>query len=378
MGYLGNWVFSYIGEYFGTRGGPVPPVPPEPGDFMADDYLRGPDQENRGVSAIFDPRDLSAVACVFKRVVVVTQPLGGSLIAWELASGFNAKGPFHFFVDFGRGDDWEALNTVPVIDDCVMIDPQQRYWDHLADFYYRIRLNLPNVRSDPNDPNSPCVSLRSQPQQANGVWSKRDWLTGREIMRKEQLMQRKRTNVSFVGYVLRRRRFGELCHVCQEYDTKEIENSRCPVCWGTGFIGGYFRSIPVMITMDASWHRNFKTDPQVSLRNDIVKHGRTISYPHANTKDIFVCKDRGERYVIREIHTLAEVGSVPVVTGVELRLAPTTSIIYDIPLEGMPSSSSSQSSQSSPSSPSTSSSSIPIPPIRICDWRVGKKDDPGW
>ncbi len=342
---------------------------------MADDYIRGPDQANRGVSSIFDPRDLSAVACVFKRVIVVTQPLGGSLIAWELMAGFNAKGPFHFFVDFGRGDDWEALNTSPVVDDCVMIDPQQRYWDHLADFYYRIRLNLPNVRTDPSDPNSPCVSLRSQPQQANGLWSKRDWLTGREIMRKEQLSQRKRTNVAFVGYILRRRRFGELCHVCQEYDTKEIENSRCPICWGTGFIGGYFRSVPATVTMTAPWQRDFKVDPQISLRNDIIRQGRTISYPSANTKDIFVCKDRGERYFINAIQALAEVGGIPVVTGLEMRLAPTTSIIYDIPLEGMVSSSS-QSSQSSPSGSSKSSSSAI--PIQVCDWRVGKKDDPAW
>jgi hypothetical protein len=327
--------------------------------------------------AIYDPTDPTKLNCaVFERVQVVTNPLGGTMIGWGLKDGFAAKGPLHFFVDFGRSgthNEWQPLNLAPIIDSCVTFDLIQRHWDQLVDFYYRVRLVTP----EDLDASGQCKRYVSQPQQANGLWVKRDWLLAREIIRKEYLMQRKRTNVTQVGWLLKRRRFGQKCTKCKEYITEDVQFSQCPECFGTGFTGGYFKAIDYRITLDAPWSRKFERDGTVGMRNDIVRQGRAVAYPYLDTRDIYVRRDSGERFLVMAIAQAAEVGGIPIVVQAELRLAPTTDIIYTVPLSGGSSSSSSSVSPSG-SSVSSSLSSSSSPPAEPCDWRTGLKDDNDW
>lgn len=286
------------------------------------------------------------------------------MVAWELQEGFGAFGPFNFYVDVGQSgtNEWTTLNTDPIVNGCVYLDTCQRSWNALSDIYYRVRLVLPSV-TDPST--GTCMFYQSQPQQANGLWSKRDWLIAREIARKEYLLQRKRTNLTARGFILKRRRFGVKCTQCLDYDTGEVVNGQCPNCFATGFTGGYFEAINLTVTNNAPWLRQAKPDGQVSLRNDIVRQGRCISYPYPDTKDVWIRRDTGERFVVQSAKTEAEVGGVPVVISLELRLAPTTDIIYTIPLTGFRSSSS--------TSPISSSSGL-----KECDWQTGKETEPEW
>ena len=279
---------------------------------------------------------------------------------WNTASG--RKGPFHFYVDFGRAgtNEWEPLNEAPLVDVCTWFDPAQRHWDHLADFYYRIRLVLPNEKPDAN---GDCPHYNSAPQQANGLWSKRDWLVAREIARKEYLQQRKGPNKTAVGYLLKRRRFGEPCPQCLDYNTREVASSSCPNCLGTGITLGYYPAIDYTLTFMNTPDREFKRDPQVALRNDIVREGRAVAYPFLDTNDVYFRRDSGERFYINKINNAAEVGGIPIVVLVELRLAPVTDIIYTIPL--------------TPAALSSSSSSA-LATGPACDWRVGLKDLENW
>lgn len=284
-------------------------------------------------SVIFNPTDEAKMKCgIFKRIQIVTQPLGGSFIAWELFSNFKAPGPFHFYADFGRSGttEWEPLSSDPVVDACFTVDPARRYYDHLADFSYRVRLVLPNLQDNEGN----CTVHISQPQQANGLWSKRDWLLAREIARKEYLYQRKRTNLTAVGILLKRRRWGVVCEDCKEFDTGEVQARWCPNCYGTGFEGGFFKGVDFTVTMDAPWQREFKRHPQKSMTNNIIRHGRAVAYPYVDSDDIYVRKDNGERYYVHAIRQEAEVGGIPVVVSIELRLAPSTDLAYTVPLTG--------------------------------------------
>ncbi len=316
-------------------------------------------------SVIYNPDDYAKLECgVFKRIQVVMQPLGGSMIAWELQEGFGAFGPFDFYVDVGEAgtNEWTTLNTEPIVNGCMYFDTCQRYWDQLSNVYYRVRLVLPSL-TDPNT--GTCVVHLSQPQQANGIWSKRDWLLAREIARKEYLLQRKRTNLTARGFILKRRRYGIRCPQCREYDTGEVVNGQCPNCFATGFTGGYYTAINLTLTENAPWQRQFKSDGQISLRNDVIRQGRGISYPYPDTRDVWLRRDTGERFVVESVKTEAEVGGIPVVISLELRLAPVTDIIYTIPLTGFRSSSSTSSQSSSSGAP-------------ICGWQTGKETEPEW
>jgi hypothetical protein len=282
---------------------------------------------------------------VFKRIQILTNPLGGHELAWELWPGMASTSDFHFYVDFGRPgtDEWEVLNDIPIVNLNTFIDAEQRHWDQLADFYYRVRLVLPTDL----DTGGQAKVYLSRPQQANGIWSKKDWLTAREIARKEYLYQRKAVNKMSSGYLLKRRRWGTRNPGTTEWDTGEVRHTASAVDFGTGFIGGYYPAVDFTFTLINTWNRKFQRDENVSMKNDIIRQGRAVAYPYLDTDDVYVRRDTGDRYVVHGIQNAAEVGGIPVVVVAELRLAPTTDIIYNIPLVPVTSSSSSQSSQSS-------------------------------
>jgi len=312
--------------------------------------------------------DITGIDCnVFSRIQIQTNPLGGNVIAWGLRAGFTAQGPYHFYVDFGRSstNEWQVLNESPVIDDCFFVDPCQRHWDTSVDYYYRVRLVLPNVV----DAGGNCVAYISEPQQANGVWDKQDWLKARYIIRQELKLQNKRTVKTSAGVLLKRRRFGQQAVTTTTWETGEVQHTHANVDYGTGLVGGYFRAIDYRVTMDAPWSRKFgRSDPTKGTTNEVVRAGRAIAYPYVEYSDIYHRLDSGERFIIREIVTIAEIGNIPILVQLKLSLAPTTSQVYKIPLSG-------GSSSAAPSSDSSVSSSSGVEPAS-CGSRA-RIDEPG-
>jgi hypothetical protein len=59
---------------------------------------------------------------------------------------------------------------------------------------------------------------------------------------------------------------------------------------------------------------------------------RMVAYPHISTYDIFVHESSGQRFVIREVTTVAEIRGIPLVLMAEFRLAPITDMVYNIPI----------------------------------------------
>ena len=127
-------------------------------------------------------------------------------------------------------------------------------------------------------------------------------------------------------------------------------------------MGGYFKAIDFTVTTEAPWDRAFKRDETVGVTNNIVKSGRALAYPFLDTNDIFIRRDSGERYYVHSIKQAAEVGGVPIIVMVELKLAPVTDIAYDVPLTGTASSSSSSSQE----------------PVPACDVKTGLHVDSDW
>lgn len=308
----------------------------------------------------------SNIPCdIFDRIQIQTNPLGGNIINWGLKTEFAKRGPFHFYVDFGRGGttEWDTLNKVPIIDNCTFIDPCQRHWDNQVDYYYRIRVLLPAEA----DGEGNCPVFASQPQQANGILTRSDWLLAREIIRKEILLRKKRTNKAASGFLLKRKKFGTVFTAGREFDTGERQATHDLTDFGTGFVGGYNAGIDYVVILDAPWKSELGLDGQVNTRRDIVRDGRSISYPYAETGDLWVRRDNGERYLVRSVTTTAEIGGIPLIQSLELRLAPVTDIIYRVPLDGTPVSSSSSLDSSSSSASDDN-----------CSWRTGLNAETNW
>ena len=278
--------------------------------------------------------------CEFKRVDISHVTRGGSLICWEMKSAFFPTGPLHFYVDFGwpGTDDWTVLNADPIVDDCCYIDSCQRNMKILNEAYYRIRLVLPGIVG--------CPVFKSQPAAAIGRLDRRDWLRARDIIRREHLQQRKVDGTP--GFLLKRKKFGVACTACLDWDTNEITNGSCPLCYGTGIIGGYYPGIEFYMTEKANWTRriNVATPPR-GTNADITEAGnRCVMYPLIDTKDIWVRANSDSRYVIGSYEVVVDYKGVPLIASIKMSLAPGSDIVYSVPIERqLPSSSESSGSE---------------------------------
>jgi hypothetical protein len=166
---------------------------------------------------------------------------------------------------------------------------------------------------------------------ANSYWSKRDWLLGREICRKERMLMRKFTG--WEGYVLKRKIWGERCPRCADFDSDEVAEGKCPVCYGTGKLGGYWEGYPTFAYNMQGGPTQFKEmDDKVGLKENIeIPQMRMLAYPHLSTNDIFVHEESGRRYYIRPVNIAAEIKGVPIIYVVTLKLAPFSDVAYDVP-----------------------------------------------
>lgn len=272
---------------------------------------------------------------VFKRIVIWHMTRGGTQLYWELVPTFSVPGPYKFFIDLGQPatDTWIALNSAPIVDDCYFQDPCQRTWDQFVEHYYRIRLLTPDG-----------TVYKSQPTQAYGALDRKDWLRARDIVRREHLQQRKVDGSQ--GVLLKRKKFGQECPVCLDHDTREITNSECGTCYGTGIVGGYYPAVEFWFTggPTGTTRQVKNASPPRGKNADMKEDGaRCVLYPLIDTKDVWVQGNTDERYIIDKFTVIAELRGLPLVASAELRLAPATDIVYSIPLEGSPLSSSSSS-----------------------------------
>jgi hypothetical protein len=268
--------------------------------------------------------------CNFKRIDIWHMARGSTSVCWELSSDFFPKGPLHFYVDFGRAgtDTWLALNAEPIIDDCCFIDPCQRTWEMITDGYYRVRLLQPGLPD--------CPVITSQPTPADGHLDKRDWLSARDIVRREHLQQRKIDGT--VGFLLKRKKFGVQCPTCLEWDTKEVTDSDCSICYGTGIVGGYYPGIEYYFTLQAGMKRRLNVgQPPRGTFADMQNQGsRCVLYPKIDTRDIWVEAASDARYIIDSYTVVAQMKGLPLVAVAELRLAPATDVVYAVPIDGTP------------------------------------------
>lgn len=257
---------------------------------------------------------------VFELVAVRRITVGGSLITWELMDSFKDPAPLQFQLQVGRtssndSDDWEDVG-LPVTNQYYAIDGEQRNFGKTNDTFYRIELSTNQG------------VYYSDPVGIGGILSPREWRIVREIIRKEKL--RGRYFAACKGYLLKRRRTGDPCPTCLDYQLDTVRNESCPDCYGTGLACGYYYPIDcVYAEMSPRIYRT-ALDPQRGTVNDIIIKARMLNTVLLNTEDLWVNAKTDDRFFVQTVRNIAEVRDVPVVAEVELRLARYTHVVYDI------------------------------------------------
>lgn len=259
---------------------------------------------------------------VFDRVHVSYLIRGGTRVLWDLLPSFTDPGPLTFRLQVGQtanpdADDWRDVG-IPVVDAYFAVDPHQRTWGKLNRAHYRVVLETGRG------------VYASEPVGDAGVLSPRDWRTAREIVRVKRQAFRYGPSGQR-GYLLKRRWTGTRCPRCLDFQTEEVRDPNCPVCYGTGFQCGYYYPMScVWAALDPQSHR---THIDGNLRGTVaesVTRAEMLQTELMGENDVWVAAGSDDRYYVHQVQNTAEIRGVPLVASVELRAIPYTSAVYDI------------------------------------------------
>ena len=256
-------------------------------------------------------------------------------VYWELERAFADPGPYTFQLQWShsgtpRGDDWQnaAAPTNLFYSDDTKGPLRQRMFGKTPTVHYRVLLTTPRDMYV-----SPIANVL-------GMWGKYDWLLAREILRQEQLNHRIFSSVR--GYLLKARRYGEKCKNCRDTLNGEIINSTCTLCYGVGYVGGYYPPTEYYGLLDTTSstreQRNMGQDGGApGMSKNVTYTGRFLATLPMIQADAWIDITSDERYYIHSVREGASWKNVPLVYNVELRLAPFTDILYKFPaLEKFP------------------------------------------
>lgn len=257
------------------------------------------------------------MAVHFHKVYTSINLYGYKLIRWEMdGSSFKPTTPVSFYVDKARsGGEWTNI-AGPLVDTCYYTDTVPWDWNKEYNTFFRVRFL------------DGATWIYSTPVQAGNNWDQHDWTIAKEIIRKEYLVMRK---VGQQGILLKRRQWGQRCTTCTDYDSRAVVNRDCPLCLGTGILGGYYTPIDMPIWSVTPMQSRTKTVTAGGVLQPSMNNARVVAYPLLETFDVWCDAGSNERWFIDAIKPVAEIKGIPVVEMMDLKLKPFSDVIYTAP-----------------------------------------------
>ena len=274
------------------------------------------------------PPVFSATPSPFTRVAVDFLTAGGARVTWELDRTMVDPLPWYFQLQASQSgvagaSDWVDVGPPAGADALFLVDDAQRLYGASATLHYRVVLT------------TPVGAYVSPAANVYGLLTKEQWLRAREVMRKESLVMRRFVGVN--GWLLKAKRYGALCS-CVDPTTGEVNNSSDPVCFGTGYVGGYHPPVPLFfanLSNPDAYERAAYNEARGTVR-PVVVTGRVVADLPVVSRDAWVQAGSDERYYVADVRELVAVGSTPVVYQVTLRLAPRSDVLYALPIARPP------------------------------------------
>jgi len=98
--------------------------------------------------------------------------------------------------------------------------------------------------------------------------------------------------------IIKKKHWGTRCNTCFDQLTKRVTNSKCAVCYGTGFDEGYFTPIKVRARFTVENMQSNLTQQGIADTNQI--HVYLLSYPVIETQDLVVNLTSNQRYIVKQ------------------------------------------------------------------------------
>ena len=150
-------------------------------------------------------------------------------------------------------------------------------------------------------PSNVLVWTGDTPQYQANVPVRSVWLKMREMLRRHRLSLQPRYGGQECA-ILRRRTYGDTCPRCGDEILTDAQSSTCPICYGTGLVGGYFD--PVLILgqyQESAPADGTQNEGAMGIDELEVSTIKTFGYPFIKYKDIWVAYHGSPRYIVQKV-----------------------------------------------------------------------------
>jgi len=209
----------------------------------------------------------------------------GYFLQWNLV-GINPveeSGDFHFKVERSGGSEgpwtsiFEGYDQYAIFDKFNSIEStedelQPNQLRIFSEYYYKITCTTPSGKTLTDlEETGPKFPTRKMTQ----YWrkAKRDFLL----------------SLKFNGtpmQLLKKRKWGKRCSICFDKKVKEVIRPNCPMCWGTGFIGGYWNPYETLVRRNGA--SNASTIGPIQTSDSVETNFWFPDFPLLEREDILI------------------------------------------------------------------------------------------
>lgn len=244
----------------------------------------------------------------------------GVNISWQIKGDFTEPEPYKFHVyrsyNGGDSDDWEKiaeyLEDVNSYVDTDYVENGKR-----NNVVYKVEL-LSTIATH----ESPIIPYMA------GLTTRQQGIA-KHISRNLNLLSV--TLPQPQGYLLKRKLFGTECPDCVDTHTKEVTNSDCSTCYGTGKVHGYWKSlIPKKIIVSSPLDSTPIFDTSLNL-GTVAPAETKVKFPGLipiSPYDVWVYPHSSKRFYIVQVQVSADIAGLPIVYDATMRQAELSDIIY--------------------------------------------------
>jgi len=259
----------------------------------------------------------------FESVTVDWLRRSQNTVFWELEEDFQEQTPYVFTLQWARSGDSSWTTVTSVTDTYYATDPTVRERGALFEGAYRVKL----VTAEE-------TIYYSLPSRLPSQWVDADFRFAAEIKRRELLTYAPRFGgIEF--WLLLRKNYGTPCTSCLDTISGEVNVYRCPVCYGTGYVGGYHTPYLTTGRLVAPKASQMQQTDTLGTAYKSVRVIRFCPLPVVHEYDYVVMAGTDERLQVLRVETVAEIKGIPIIQHLHCAAVPTSDSIYDLVLGGV-------------------------------------------
>lgn len=133
-------------------------------------------------------------------------------------------------------------------------------------------------------------------------------------------------------YLLKRIRMGEVCECFDDVRGTSSDQDRCPICFGMGYKGGFFKSIPIKLNLQNAQSKQEEMHIAGTVENKSPIQAWTSGYPIIQEGDMIVDTLHGDRFIVMSWQPSYKTGYL-IRQSIQMIDVQESSLLYSVPLK---------------------------------------------